>query len=64
MLASTDPLSTTSPVNTDDTCAECHQHDDASETFVDNTAATIHHQAEVRAENPIFEFFGNLFGGS
>jgi len=64
MLASTDPQSTTSSANTDDTCAECHQHDDASETFVDNTAATIHHQAEVRAENPIYEFFGNLFGGS
>jgi len=64
MLASDDPASTTYVANIGTTCATCHQHDAASETFVENTAATIHHQAEVRATNPIVEFFSKITGGS
>lgn len=64
MLASNDPSSTVNPANVAETCASCHQHAGATEAFTEQTAATIHQQAGVRAANPLFKLLSLVTGGS
>lgn len=57
ILPSDDPASSTSDARLAATCASCHQHKDASEDFVTQTAGMIHGQYEARAINPLLKLF-------
>jgi predicted CXXCH cytochrome family protein len=64
VLPSADPKSSTNDVNLPETCASCHQHDDASEAFIEQTADMIHGQQDARTQNPILDLLGIGDGGS
>lgn len=61
---SSDPNSSTNEVNLAKTCASCHQHKDASEDFVTQSAEMIHGQLDARKDNPILKLLSIGDGGS
>jgi hypothetical protein len=62
MLAAADPESTTHPDRIGATCASCHQHMDAGETFAALSGEIIHRQAEVWDANPLRRLWVSIFG--
>ncbi|MRS12789.1 MAG: hypothetical protein EG823_06930 [Actinobacteria bacterium] len=67
---SDDPVSSTNDAKVASTCAGdastgigCHQHKDATEGFVTQTAEMIHGQSEVKAKNPLAKLLSFGDGG-
>ena len=70
-LPSADPASSTNDVNLGGTCAGdasdgigCHQHADASEAFIGQSADMIHGHSSTREENPLLKLLRIGDGGS